>query len=403
MNTPRLWSAAAALVLLVVAFAATTMHARGVETRYVHTLAPQMFPQKTLGIALQRAAFRQPDLLPLYGSSDVNVPNAHHASALFREYPTGFTVFPVGSIGSSSLNWVQALAAVGPDLYGKKVAVSVPVKAFMDEAVDRHAYAANFSPLHASALAFSTRLSFALKQRAARRMLQFPATVANDALLRFALERLADGSWGSRTLYYASLPLGTLHNAVLRLRDHWETLGFLRAQRGLRTVLPQPAPLDWTELMRRAVQEARGKATHNVFGFGDDFWAAHAPEIVRQKGMYASQATQPDVERGAEWTDFDLLLQVVRALGGEPLILSIPLNGAYYDYLGVPAATRHAYYERLRQLAKAHEVQVVDYAEYDSDKYFSVDAGMHLSAEGWVYYDYALDAFFHDRTLAGSE
>src|SRR5262245_12019547 len=192
MNSPRLVSAAAAGVLFAIALSVVSLYARRMETRWVHTLAPQVFAQKHRGVALQRAAFRQPDLLPIYGSSELNLRNPHHPSALFREYPTGFTVFPVGNFGSTSLGWLQALASVGSDLRGKKVVLSLLPGPFLSEGVDPHAYAANFSHLQASELVFSTQLSFALKQAAARRMLAYPATVANDPLLRFALERLTD-------------------------------------------------------------------------------------------------------------------------------------------------------------------------------------------------------------------
>ena len=397
MKTARLVSAAAAALLLGAALATATIYARRMETRSVHAVAPQMFGQKNQGVALQRAAFRQPDLLPIYGSSDLNVRNRYHASALFRDYPTGFTVFPVGNVGSTSLIWLQALAAVGADLHGKKVAVSLPARSFMNDMVDSHAYAANFSRLQASAFTFSTRLSFAVKQGAARRMLQYPATLANDPLLTFALEQLAAGSVSSRVLYYASVPLGTLHNVVLRLQDDWATLVFLRAQLGWGPVPRRGAPLDWTDLLSRAEQEAQRKADNNPFGFDNAFWTANAPEIALQKGMYPPEAVQRSVERSAEWTDLDLLLRVVRELGGDPLILSMPMNGVYFDYLGVPLPTRRAYYERLRELAKAHGVPAIDFADHDSDKYFTVDSGLHLSAKGWVYYDHALDAFFHGQ------
>jgi D-alanine transfer protein len=373
------------------------MHARRVVARDVHAVAPQMFTQKNQGAALQRAAFRQPDLLPVYGSSDLNVRNPFHASALFRTYPTGFTVFPVGNVGSTSLIWLQALAAVDSDLRGKKVALSLSPRSFMSQMVDGHAYAANFSRLHASELAFNARLSFAVKQGAARRMLQYPATLANDPLLRFALERLADGSLSSRVLYWASLPLGKLHNLVLRLQDDRATLVFLHAQLGLGPVPRHGAALDWTTLLNRAEEQTRRQADGNPFGFDNAFWASHAPEIAMQRGGYQAETSQRTLEQSAEWTDLDLLLRAIRDLGGEPLILSIPMNGPYYDYLGVPASTRRAYYDRLRELARTHASLVTDFADHDADKYFTVDSAPHLSAKGWVYYDRALDAFFHGQ------
>ena len=84
-----------------------------------------------------------------------------------------------------------------------------------------------FLPLHAGELAFNTRLSLRLRQDAARRMLQYPATVADRPLLRFALENLADGSPLGLACYDAVLPLGMLQNAILRFQDHWNVVCYL--------------------------------------------------------------------------------------------------------------------------------------------------------------------------------
>src|SRR5947207_2065990 len=397
MSSPRLLSAGAAGVLFATTLSAVTLYARRMETRYVHTLAPQMFLQKHQGVALQRVAFRQADLLPIYGSSELNLRNPYHPSAFFREYPTGFGVFPVGNVGSTSLIWLQALAGVGSDLRGKNVVLSLPPGWFMNEAVDPHAYAANFSHVQASELVFSTQLSFAVKQAAAHRMLAYPDTVAKDPLLRFALERLADASLGSRILYYAALPLGKLHNLALRVQDDWETLLFLHAQLGLNSVQRQRRDVDWTSVLSRAQHEAQRKAGGNPFGFENAFWTERAPEIARQKGLYPPQAVLGSLERSAEWGDLDLLLRVIGELGGKPLILSMPMNGAYYDYLGVDAETRRVYYDRLRDLAGAHAVPVIDFRDHDSDKFFVMDTAFHLSDSGWTYYDRVLDAFFHGQ------
>src|SRR5205823_9385761 len=115
------------------------------------------------------------------------------------------------------------------------------------------------------------------------------------------------------------------------------TLVFLHAQLGLTSVQRQRRDFDWTSLLNRAEQEAQRKAGGNPFGFENAFWTAHAPEIARQKGLYSPQAVLRSLERSGEWADVDLLLRVIGELGGRPLILSIPMNGAYYDYLGVDA------------------------------------------------------------------
>lgn len=396
MKVSRLRVAAVAAAVALVMAAGAVEYARRVEARAVHPLAAQMFPQKTRGTALQLAAFRQSDLLPVYGSSELNVPNPYHASALFRAYPQGFTVFPVGDAGSTSLIWLQALAAVGTGLHGKKVALCVSPRSFLTPMADRHAYAGNFSPLHAYETVFSARLGFAVKQAVARRMLQYPATFADDRLLAFALDRLADGSALSRMLYYASWPLGRLHAVALRLGDHWETLTFVQAQQGLHSLPRQAAGLHWPTLLRQAEGDAARAAGRNPFGFEGRFWSTHAAEIARQKGAYASSGDHGVFAASAEWADLDLLLGLIRQLGGQPLLLSAPMNATYYEYLGIPQPARQAFYERLRALAVRHRVTVTDFADHENDTHFTVDPAAHLSSKGWVYYNRALDAFFRD-------
>ena len=201
---------------------------------------PLVFEQKNTGSALQAEAFRQPDLLPLYGSSEMRVANPYHPSTLLRTYPTGFTVFPVGKPGTTCLAILQDVAAVGPALRGKKVAVSLTPSWFFEGGMlDAAAYAGNFSRLHAGELVFATALSLPLKQGAARRMLQYPATLKGDPLLRFAVGRLAAGSPPSLALYYAALPLGKLQNLILKVQDHVEVIDFILRQPSLEPILPR--------------------------------------------------------------------------------------------------------------------------------------------------------------------
>jgi D-alanine transfer protein len=397
-STKRVRVAVAARVLMVAIAVLTAGHlyARSLVSREVHAVAPEMFDLKNHGSAFQIAAFRQPDLLPIYGSSDLNVPNQYHASTFFRNYPTGFTVFPVGEVGCTCLSWLQALAAVGPDLRGKKVVFSLSAKWFMTDMVDAFSYAGHFSRLQANEFAFSSWLSFALKRRVARRMLQYPSTLEKEPLLTFALEKLADGSVASRALYYAVLPLGKFQNVIRRLQDDWEVMVFLHTQPGLTPVSRQAAPLDWPALLSQADQEQREHARDSPFGFENDFWQAHSQEVLRQQNSRTADGVRRTLERSAEWTDLTLLLQVTQELGAQPLLLSMPLNAAYYDFLGVPEPVRRFYYDKLAELARAHNVQLVDFSDHDRDPYFTIDSGFHPSRKGWIYYDDAINRFYNN-------
>ena len=240
-NLPHLAPALTAVILGIVLLEVFGIYARFLEYRSITALAADeaiitphgiMAPVKNQGTALQQAALDTSCLLPVYGSSELNLLDSYNrpfvATNLFRDRPTGFTIFPVGKAGATCLIILQKLAAVGPALQGRKVVISLsPFWFFERLSASADEYAGNFSDLHAGELAFNTRLSLRLRQDAARRMLQFPATVANRPLLRFALENLADGSPLSLACYDAVLPLGIMHNAILRYQDHWSVVCYL--------------------------------------------------------------------------------------------------------------------------------------------------------------------------------
>jgi poly-D-alanine transfer protein DltD len=60
---------------------------------------------------------------------------------------------------------------------------------------------------------------------------------------------------------------------------------------------------------------------------------------------------------------------------------------------------RDLYYKRIRGLAQVHDVPLVDFEDHDLDEDFLADDHDHLTDKGWLYFDKALDDFFHDRLV----
>jgi D-alanine transfer protein len=389
------------------ALASATRFVRSLEGRYINALAPSMFALKNQGTELQAEAFRHGDLLVVYGSSELEQPNPYHASSVFQDYPTGFTIFPVGRGSTTSLVMLQDLAAVGPDVRGKKVVISVsPPWFFLHDRTPDY-YLPNYSALHLSALIFSTDLKYETKQAVVRQLMQSPKLFASDSLVAFAAQRLVeDGLW-SRVQYVASLPLGKLHNALQEVQDCWATYTYVQSQQQRDSQVPQrPADIQWSSLMRNAEQEQRGQASNNDFGFDNAIWAdKYRALVAERRGQFSDAWFADNLQHTAEWTDLDLLLRGLSEMGAEPLLLSQPMPGTYYDYIGISAAARSEYYARLREVAAKYGVPVVDFADHDGDVYFVTDPNSHLSRKGWTYYDRALDAFYHGTLgeLASSE
>ena len=409
MKAPHLWPALAALLIAASVLSGGYLQARRLESRYVHALAPQQFSEKLQGSALQREAFAQPDLLPIYGSSELELKNTYHANTLFKNYPTDFTVFPVGQLGTSALVILQKLAAIGPDLAGKKIVISFTPPPFFRGMIAQDTYAGNFSPLHASALAFSSDLSDDLKQKVARRMLEYGPTLEHLPLTRFALEQLAAESVWSKFLYYAVFPLGKLQNAVLSLQDHWITLLYISHSGDLNPDIEhRPAELDWPSLARTAETEYRGLATNNPFGITPHVWKQDGKRLSRQVNAYPG-GTMPLVKairqmgqtmaNAREWNDLDLLLEALHEFGAKPLVLSTPMKGCFYAFWGVPYKDRQSFYSQIGMRTKTAGFPSLNFASHDGDTFFALDPACHLSTKGWVYYCRALDAFYHAREV----
>jgi D-alanine transfer protein len=386
LKTPNI--AAASIALGIVAFILLAASVAGgyLERRYVRVLAPLLFLEKTEGIELQKIAFRQSDLLPFYGTSELVVSAANKAADFFQTYPTGFGVFSVGKPGAASLIQLQKLAAMGSDLRGKKVAISISPTYFFHENVPVTYYNGNFSLLQAGEIIYSRELSFELKRDVARRMLEYPKTLEKSVLLAFTLKQLASDSPMSRVMYYGTVPLGFLENGILRMQDHCQTLFYIfkRWWRLPFAVRRFPRTLDWDSLIADATPQVRGHDDSDTGSVGPE----KGPEM-----FVAGE------EHAHEWIDFELLLRVLNELGARPLVLSMPIDGRYFDRFGVGRQFRDLYYQRIRGLAQIHEVPLLDFEEHDLDEDFLVAHRDHLTDKGWLYFDKALDDFFHERLV----
>lgn len=399
---PHLVAAAVTFLLLIAGLFGAHVYFERLAQEYVNALAPLDMQQKEQGSLLQRAAFRQADLLPIYGSSELDQEDfsgEYHGSKLFRNYPTGFTIFPIGRGGTGCLILLQDLASVGSELRDKKVAISMSPPWFIRpgaEQILHDLYLGNYSHLTANALVFSTDLSYGLRSAAAKQMLVYPDSMENDPILLAAVSALARDSLPSRVVYGVLLPLGIMREFAFDLQDGIEIWLYLRSHPEITpTVSRQPEPIDWQELINKASDEAQANAARNPFGFDDAFWKQRGTRMLAAYKRNDKEFVQT-VNGEPEWRNCKLLFDALKELGARPFVLSQPIKGAYFKYLGVSYNARKQYYLKMRDLIKKYDLPLIDFAEHDDDLFFVVDPYSHLSRKGWAYYSQALDEFYHD-------
>lgn len=383
----------ASLLAVCIALAATLagiLWCQQLERQYIHALAPEFPEEKLQGAALQKVAFSQPDLLVMYGSSELAKEMPNNASQFFADYPTGFRVFPVGKPGTTSLAVLQKVAAVGKSIRERKVAYSISPGWFLSETVDATYYEGNFSPMQALELAFSTDLSWNLRRDIARRMVEFPKTIDDHWLLDFSLQRLAGDTVRDRALFAVIRPFGYLAQLVGRTQDHFEAALHILDEEDRLNPVPKRGlrALNWNEVLKRAAQFANATA---VQAKKNEVASRKASKVSRAKGFLQA------ITHAKEWTDIELLARTFHELGANPLLLSMPIEDIRLEVYGLLPSARTAYLERLHGLAEHYNFRYIDFREHQADPAFMVDFQDHLSAEGWLFYNKALDDFFHGR------
>ena len=373
---PHLFSAVIACALTIAFLCSSRLLAIYLEGKTVHWIAPRDFFIKNQGLAFERAAARRPDILLLYGSSELIDPIPNRPSDFFSSAPTGFQVCPVGKAGTTSLIILQKLGALGSELRGRKIAISLSPSSFLTPALRPEFYAGNFSLPAANGILFGDAIDLNLKTAIAKRMLQFPETLPEDGLLELAARCLASGRPVDRFILVGIWPVGKLQNVMLDLQDHFEALVYILG--GGRTIPDWLRPIHPHNARARKVTDAEA-------------------EFIASESLGAILPTRDATFRAriaasSEWTDLELLFRTLAELQAEPLILSMPIDA--YAARGVSRSTREVYYERMRELAQRYHFPIIEFEQHDADPAFLITHREHPTPRGWMVYNRALDDFF---------
>jgi D-alanine transfer protein len=234
-------------------------------------------------------------------------------------------------------------------------------------------------------MTFGTALDFELKRNIASRMLKFPSTLKNSPFLEFALKLLASGRWLDRALFCVVWPVGKLQTTILHLQDHLAAFNYIRYK-------IKPAPLrrlrtlDWPQLVA-SVSEKTTVAKVTI-----------ASSLKEEASPGRRDVTfRNDMNGSSGWIDLELLLRTLATVQARPLLLSMPIPGDFYDQKGVSRSAREDYYAKLRKLVQSYHFPLIEFKGHDEDPVFLYRHKSHLTAKGWIYYDNALDDFYHGR------
>jgi len=361
--------------------------------RQLDTLAPTGEDEVVKGVYLNRLALSQPDRLVAMGSSELTFQDHYHAVRLLHDKPTGFNMHVIGAGYRQSIHNFLVLSSLGEQLKGKRLVLFVSPTWFTPDISER-AYRRHCSAIQAYEFAYGSALSPELKQRGARRLLALKGPVLEDALLHTTLHALAEGGTWGRVRYLAAWPLGRSAQLYYRFKDRWDVARFSASKRNKPYKATRvEGALNWERLTRAAEQEATERSTNNRFGMANEFYSRYVgPKLAELQNSAAGETWL----KSTEYADLELVLATLKELKAQPLFVSLPVMGSYYDFKGHPAADRQAYYAKVRTIIEDAGFPVVDYGPQENEPGFMIDP-WHQGWKGAVGVAQTLDGFYHGR------
>ena len=315
----------------------------------------------------------------LFGSSEMSINVEENSINLF---PIKGADYNVSCFGRGYVqNLQQATYIGGSDLKPKqKVAYILSLQWFDNwDGVQADKFAANFSSIQFYNFLNNPKISEENKQYYCKRVYslleeadKYPAE-ALYARLYYNPSLLKNVCMTVMTPYYK------ISNYLSDIKDKASIYKELRN-------LPEKKPkeelqtINWDEEENKINAENKEEVSTNQFHLSDDYYNKN----IKDHLDYLDGCLKGnDALSSVEMNDFKFFLNVCADLNVKPYIIMPPVNGWYYDYLGLDENKRYQYYDEINRLSKEYDLDVLDLREYEYKKDFLIDV-MHLGEEGWL-------------------
>ena len=138
--------------------------------------------------------------------------------------------------------------------------------------------------------------------------------------------------------------------------------------------------INWEKLSADIIKDAENNTKNNPFGMEDKAFEINYSDKVDKLKDFKKDVNFQD---SAEYDDYKLFLEIAKELGVEVKVILFPVNGKWYDHIGILKETRDKYYEKMKTIAKEYGASVWDLSDKEYDSYYMHD-GIHPGWKSWV-------------------
>ncbi|MED4205168.1 D-alanyl-lipoteichoic acid biosynthesis protein DltD [Neobacillus mesonae] len=381
---------AAFLVLVILAAIPNQWVEHIIPKNRVEEAATELNPFMFQGKYVQQKMLEDKHFLPMYGSSELARLDRFHPSNYFQETGADFTPFLIGRGGTTSITHFLNFAEHTKQLKGKKIIFIVSPQWFQPKGTDETHFVPNYSSLQGYDLAFNNTINPKLKKAAIKRLLTYSPIRKDPILSTMYKAEISNNPWTKRKSALVR-PIALVYRDILVKKDLYYTLAGGKPHK--RALSPKVKHRTWKRLADQAERYGKRRATNNEFYVTNGQYNKIRKMVPSMKDQKAGASYGKSIE----YRDFQMVLDLLKDAGAEPLFISIPVNGKWYDYTGFPKKGRTVYYEKIKKQIEAEGFAFADFSEHEYDPYFLKDT-IHIGWKGWVYTDKAIQDFYEGKT-----
>lgn len=329
--------------------------------------------------ALDKKLLSNEGNLFLLGSSELGINVPQNPLNLFPFKGAKYSTSCFGRAYSQSVQ--QATYLGSEDIKDKqKVAYILSIQWFEDSnAVEPYNFAVNFSEVQFYKFLKNPKLSEENKKYYAERIYRILTNDKKYPAEAFYAKLYLDSSKIGNFEKLIFKPYYEAKQFLLDIQDKALIYGELKdlPNRSNEKTLKD---INWNDEYAKIEKENSQIISTNQFNLDDKYYNCNLKsEIDKHKGESKSE----NLMKSKEMDDYKFFLSVCKNLDIEPYIILPPVNGWYYDYMGLTKDKRDEYYEKVKDIANDNNLEVLDLHEYDYKKYFLIDP-KHLGKEGWL-------------------
>jgi D-alanine transfer protein len=383
-------------------FAINKYYDNKVKALYFDNIGDEISVLKNEGLILQSISVEKKDNVQIYGSSELGTTDIYtHPSNMFKNKTSGFQVNLVGRGHSQSITDAIEIAAADENLRDRTMVIILSPQWFSASNMDQSEFEMNFSELQFYSVMMNKNIGSDIKLSLASRVAQLTKGSKNYGIAYQYARLYSNNNLLSKIGEALLTPYSKLRYYLLSIKDKVQSYNYLVEMASKRSIENSNKNInyDWGKELEKASLFAKDKTNNNDFGIENNYFDTNVKNnLTATKGIDKGQS----YSISPEYDDLKLLLEICKNKGVNPIFVSIPVQGKWYDYIDFSKEDRQNCYKKINNLITSYNFQLLDLSTHEYDEHFLKDT-MHLGWKGWIYIDKAIDEHYHNNKYNSQE